>query len=189
MENDYQEVKEFLIARSFELSASELHGSLSGLLCAGMGEDEVDDWLPVIFSERYIRLDEYSGIREEVCNLLGELRNKFEEDGFGFQILLPADNEPIADRLYNITRWCQCYLDTLLQFYDLNEPVSEECSEILEDLQQIADADCEDIDEDDMEDEFALVTIEEHLRVGVQLLYEHLSPGNQNFSNPFEGET
>ena len=65
---------------------------------------------------------------------------------------------------------------TLIEYGETEvDELSEDCSEFVLDLQQIADLE---IDEDEPEDELdiAYLTIEEHLRVGAQLIYEYINP-------------
>ena len=172
----HQDIKEYLTAHSFEMSPSELHGMLSGLVCTGLGEDHVDDWLPVVFCERHLEVWEYSGIQYEMCNLLQQTRTLLEDDGFGFQLVLPDDSESVTTRLEALTTWCSSYLDTLSMFEGLAESLPEDCIEVLEDMQSIIEVNCDDVSDDSSEDYLALMTIEEHLRVGVQLLFEQLNP-------------
>lgn len=176
----HQDIKEYLTAHSFEMSPSELHGMLSGLVCTGFGEDHVDDWLPVVFCERHLEVWEYSGIQHEICNLLQQTRTLLEDDGFGFQLVLPDDTESVATRLEALTTWCSSYLDTLSMFESLSESLPDDCVEVLEDMQSIIEVNCDDVSDDSSEDYLALMTIEEHLRVGVQLLFEQLNPLNHN---------
>ena len=179
----FDEVEKALKLHSWSIDAAEFHGMLSGLICAGVEDDDIDNWLPVLIGERYLTEEEYKPIEFDVLDAYFEVRSNLDTDGFEFQVLLPDESQSLERRVRSMSSWCKGFLLTLIEYGETEvDELSEDCSEFVLDLQQIADLE---IDEDEPEDELdiAYLTIEEHLRVGVQLIYEYINP----YRNP-DGE-
>ena len=172
----FDEVEKALKLHSWPIDAAKFHGMLSGLICAGIEEDDIDNWLPVLIGERYLTEEEYKPIEFYVLEAYFEVRSNLDADGFEFQILLPDVSQSLERRVRSMSSWCKGFLLTLIEYGETEvNDLSEDCSEFVFDLQQIVDLE---IDEEESEDEqeISYLTIEEHLRVGVQLIYEYINP-------------
>ena len=95
-----------------------------------------------------------------------------------FQPLLPGDDASIGDRTSALGEWCQGFL------YGLGTGVGGcrrlrvlqgEAAEVVRDMTEITHVDV-DPDDDPESNEAAYAELVEFVRVGVQLLYEHLQP-------------
>lgn len=182
---NYDDIQESLNSLSFNVDASYVHGQLTSMICSGVEEAEVDDWLPSILNERYIKDAEYDAVAEQYMSFYRAIHDDLRDDGFNFRIIMSGDDEPLSERVACVNRWCGGFLDGLELFSDGAAPAlhSDECAEIIEDIGSLAVVE---LDEDDSEDEqeFAFVTLQEHLRVVVQLLFEIWSaPGREEFQH------
>ena len=169
---NYHEVQDYLESLSIKLEASRFHGHLTGLICVGCDEDSIDDWLPMILVERFLPQNEYLPLAEQVAGYHREIRGEFEEDGFNFTALLPTDDEPLEARVRHINRWCLGFLRGIevggFAFFD---ELHDQCAEIIDDIRKIAVVEL-DSDEPLEDQEFAFMTLSEHLRTAVQLFFE-----------------
>ena len=148
-----------------ELSAAEIHGTLTGLVCTGHSDRNIDQWqdLLVAKSEGPLLLDAMRG-------LMALTERSLESPDFNFQpIFCSATSLP--ERTYALGDWCRGF--TLGIGWDDTTTVTsfdEDASEALSDIAHIALAETG-TDSPETE-ERALVELEEYLRVSVQLIYE-----------------
>ncbi|MFZ5723632.1 MAG: UPF0149 family protein [Pseudomonadota bacterium] len=87
--------------------ASSVHGLLSGLACGGHGlpeaklrallADELDADLDDVTFRELRRLDEIT-------------RRQLADDELGFELLLPEDDRPLAERVAGMAEWCEGFL-------------------------------------------------------------------------------
>ena len=172
----YSEVEQTLKLYESDVDPAYFHGMLSGLICAGVEEDEIDDWLPILFSDRFMKQSDYERFAEDVLMAFQSLREELDQDGFGFEILLPDDENSLDYRVGKMGSWCRGYLVAFLDYAETAiENLPDDCAEFIDDVEQIVGIEIDDDEPDDILDE-SFVLLEEHLRVGVQLVYEHLNP-------------
>lgn len=149
---------------------------IAGLICAGVGEEDIDNWLPVLcFEDRYVSEDEYRMFEQEIRGYYREVLTQLDEFGVDFDILLPEEGHSSTDRIVAMTSWCVGYLKALIDYGEIPfEQLSEDCVEFLDDVRQISELDPEqDPTEEEMESSFMI--LHEHLRIGVQLIDEQLN--------------
>ena len=172
----FTEVEEVLVRHRTQVTASEFHGMLSGLICAGVGEDDIENWLPILcFENQYLSDDEYKPFEDNVRSAYLEILKGLESFGVGFNLLLPEDADSLTTRVGAMTTWCRGYLKAMIGYCEISiEQLPEDCIEFLDDVQQISELEHEQ-DPDDEELEASFMTLGEHLRVGVQLVYEQMN--------------
>lgn len=176
MNLEFQEVEYFLDLHKWSIGAAEFHGLISGLICAGAQDDDIDNWLPVLLDNGYLKNEEYRPIKRDVRSAFLTVRSLLNDDGFEYQILLPDDSHPIESRLDALNLWCRGFLMTLKEYGEVDaDQLSVDCCEFVEDVQSISDAQIE-VDDTQDDSEENLFAIQEYLRVGVQLVYEDLNP-------------
>ncbi len=172
----YQEIEQTLKQYELEMDAAYFHGMLSGLVCAGIEESDIDDWLPTLISKRFLAQTDYENFSDRVLTAFHVVRDKLNHDGFDYEILLPDYECPLGHRVDSMGSWCRGYLVALLDYAETAvEDLSDDCVEFVEDVEQMVNLEIDDDESADSLDE-SYVLLEEHLRVGVQLLYEHLNP-------------
>ena len=88
---------------------------------------------------------------------------------FGFDLLLPPDERPVADRGPALIDWCRGFLGGFGVVPAPSQPLSDEAEEALQDLAKIAGSD---LDYSESEaDEEALSDVREYIRIATVLLY------------------
>lgn len=152
------------------ISASDLHGSLTGYLCAGVRAD-TQDWLAVLELET----DAGSDLSDvTLCQLREQCAAWLADPQLRFEPLLPTPESPVAVRAEALVEWCRGFLGGLGLTGMLSQTgISDDAQEILHDFAAIAASRFEYADNE--EDENALTEVIEFIRVGVLLLHTELS--------------
>jgi uncharacterized protein len=146
------------------MEAAELHGALCGWLAGG--GTQAPDWLAKITAD--------DGVAPVAAgSVLDRLRqtsaNQLDDRSFGFELLLPGGETPLAQRSGALFDWCRGFLGGFGLAAGRDAPLSDEGNEALVDIARLAAASPQDEGDDD--DEEALVEIEEFVRVAVLLLH------------------
>ena len=162
------------LARALEsmrlgMGASDLHGSLTGYLCAG-GSAGVEDWPAAL----EIEPDPNTALRHEALRqLYRDCRAQLDDPELGFEPLLPAPEVPVERRADALVEWCRGFLGGVgLSGSASRQMLSADANEVLADFGRIAASRFD--YEDDEEDETALSEVLEFVRVGVLLLQTEL---------------
>lgn len=148
------------------VSASDLHGSLTGFLCAG-GTTSANAWPDALALEV-----DAGAIADEAFPLLfRHCREQLDDSELGFAPLLPGDETAIAERAEALVEWCRGFLGGLglAGAPGSQGRLSAEADEIVQDFGTIAASRFDYAGEE--EDETALNEVLEFVRVGVLLLH------------------
>lgn len=167
----FDDLQRALVQSRALTDAAEAHGTLVGSLCAT--RCTLSDWLAEILPDG--RAD---GLAAEGLRAVFEsTADALVQGALGFQPLLPADDAPIGDRTSALGEWCQGFLYGLGAGVALPDPATlqGEAGEVLRDMTEITHVDVDPAD-DAESNEAAYAELVEFVRVGVQLLYEHLQP-------------
>ena len=164
-----------LAVSGMDMHASELHGMLVGYLCAAKGATDEQraalyrNWLGASPSGELTKMLE--GTSEQSIEALGEYAD------FDFRLLMPADEEPIRDRVKAVGLWCSGFLSGYGEAgrHDhLEGDGAANVKEALQDLARIA-AMTEEVPEGE-ENEADLLEIEEFVRVSTLLIFAESQP-------------
>jgi uncharacterized protein YgfB (UPF0149 family) len=185
------------------MGASDLHGSLTGYLCAG-GTAGADDWPaaleiepdPITADPKVESIKpgsitsgsigpgstkpDPSGTHsatklkhEALRQLYRDCRAQLDDPDLGFEPLLPALDAPLETRADALVEWCRGFLGGVGLSGAPARFLSGDASEVLADIGRIA---ASRFDYDDAEeDENALSEVLEFVRVGVLLLHTELT--------------
>ncbi len=159
-----------------EITPSEVHGTLCGLLCANDNAG-VDVWRQALWPNQPGG-DLLAAEAREIFQQTHDItRRQLSDPTCEFQMLLPDDNDGLEARVNALGDWCQGYLIGLsLGGVTDFAPLPEDAREITKDLLEIARAGTSYELEGSEEDENAYVELVEYLRVGVLLVNEELQP-------------
>ena len=118
------------------------------------------------------------GAQRTVMDLIDELMAgtwRALDAGIEFNLLLPDDDEAVAERAAAVADWARGFILALLHGEQaaVLAALQDEGGEFVQDLMKISEARAGGEGE---EDERALVEIEEYIRVGVQLVFEEMQP-------------
>lgn len=157
-------------ALALAVNAPELHGSLCGWLAGGGGAGP--DWLARVMVDDALPAP-------AADSTLDRLRQasvaQLEDGGFGFALLVPDQEAPLAARSGALFDWCRGFVGAFGLAAGADPPLSEEGREALADLARLAAATAQ--EDGDEEDEDALIEIEEFVRVAALLLHGDCAMG------------
>jgi len=161
-----------LLAQAHAVSdAAEAHGTLVGALCAA-SPYTFEDWLAEILPDG--RGSE--GVADTLRPVFDATAEALQGQQMEFQLLIPDDEDHIADRVTALGEWCHGFLYGLGtgQLRDV-ESAGGEVGEVLRDFTEITHVTLEG-DEGSESSEADYAELVEFVRVGVQLVYEQLEP-------------
>ncbi|VAW68645.1 FIG001590: Putative conserved exported protein precursor [hydrothermal vent metagenome] len=174
---DYISLTEALARADADLVASESHGVLCGMSCV-VRKTELGDWLGQVFEES----DMNNLLIKEASQLLVGLYNdtllQLSHSDVDFQLLLPDDEDSLAQRVEALAAWCQGFTYGLAAGgLKKNQKLPEDTAELIKDMVEIARAG-HDLGEDSESDEDAYMQLYEYVRMGVLLINEELQPAH-----------
>jgi yecA family protein len=169
----YDELEERLGSAAAESGAAEAHGLLCGIICAG-GKASPDIWLNHLLGEGNTLSSAAQFCSELLEDQRAEILRQFNDDSFGFKLLLPGDETPLLQRTQALSRWCAGYLYGLaLGGVKDDTTFPGDTGEAIKDFYEISNADFI-ADPSDDENETAYMEIMEYVRMSVLLIYEEL---------------
>jgi uncharacterized protein YgfB (UPF0149 family) len=170
----HAELSRALVALQAGISASELHGSLTGFLAAG-GMSREGAWLHDLALDQVHDAIGGSADRLLFDRLFAASSAELQDPSLSFDLLLPDDEASIEERAVALVEWCRGFLGGLgVSGADLGEGLGGDAGEVLKDISRIAATrfDAGDTAEDDEE---AYAEVVEYVRVGVMLLHSQLA--------------
>jgi uncharacterized protein YgfB (UPF0149 family) len=161
---DHATLARALLAAGAATDPSELHGSLCGYI-AGGGRADASDWLQRL----HIEAEAAAAADTVLDSLRTATLAQFRAEDFGFEVLLPEDDAPLAERADALVGWCRGFLGGFGLAGTPQGAMSADAAEALEDIGRIA---ASDLSYDGSEsDEDALAEIVEFVRVIPLLLH------------------
>ncbi|MEM1114093.1 MAG: UPF0149 family protein [Pseudomonadota bacterium] len=152
-----------------ELSPSQVHGCLTGLLAAGAAPGAESALASVT---RVLDADLFGELAGQVMDLYRIIANQLEDEDFDFYPLLPDDEVEIATRTTAMAGWCQSFLAGFAERSGGRGGLPEDSGEVLGDFAAIAEAVVDDDDsEDDNELEASYLELVEYLRFAALNVY------------------
>ena len=177
---DFASMQAILTSDGIECHASELHGVLTGLVCAGF-EFEDQGYLAMLH-DLFNDGDGFpTAVKKAFKQMYSELWNSILDDSYSFTLLLPDDDDSMAERGHALSVWVQGFnLGFGLQQKD-SPVVSEDVKEVLTDFVEIANL--SDEMEEDEDTEQAYFEISEYVRISALLCFTELAtPPNRESS-------
>ncbi len=174
---DYNSLTDALAKAEAELVASESHGSLCGMLCAA-GKIELQDWLNQVFEEFDVNNMLVKEASQLLVGLYNDTQTQLNDSDADFHLLLPDENESLAQRAEALAFWCQGYTYGLAAGgLKKDQKLPQDTAELIKDMVEIARAGHSPGDDNDA-DEDAYMHIYEYVRMGVLLINEELQPSH-----------
>lgn len=171
----YPEIQDWLQQGHSDMQADEAHGLLCGLLMGHDGDVE-SRWLNELFSDGQMPADDPS--QDLMQSVFEQTRAQFNDESFGFFLMLPDEDWPLAERTEALGRWCQGLL-LGLGYSGLSDDsdMPDEVREVIGDIAHIAGV-APDLEDPGRDDEADFVEVAEYIRMATLLLAEHLrGPG------------
>lgn len=164
---NYIQCAKTLSSDNLAVSAAELHGLITGVLCAGI--DDKTDRLVLLYdytSQGDIWPNNSKALAETLFN---QTSSELNSELLDFTLLLPEDDAILADQAVALADWVSGFLAGFGIAGSTQSP-SKESKEILEDLAQIAQLGIEE-DVEELDQLPLLFEIREHVRICVLSLY------------------
>jgi yecA family protein len=171
---NHNELEQKLRAAAAEGGASEAQGLLAGIICAG-GKSDPALWLTHLLGENTLSAAA-NEVSEQLTGLHADILRQFNDDAFGFNLILPNDDTPLSVRTEALSQWCGGFLYGLaLGGIREDAEMPANISEVMKDFYEISHARFAYETTDDA-DETAYMEIVEYVRMSVLLLHEELQP-------------
>jgi yecA family protein len=168
---DFASVQATLTAESITAHAAELHGVLTGLVCAGF-TFESEDYLAMINDLFNNGEGLPREVKSTVKSMFAQVWHDIIDDSYSFQLMLPDDDDSIVERGHALSVWVQGFnLGFGLQQKD-KAVYSEDVKEVLIDFVEIANL--SDEMEEDEDTEQAYFEIAEYVRISALLCFTEL---------------
>ncbi|HTU67036.1 MAG TPA: UPF0149 family protein [Steroidobacteraceae bacterium] len=169
----YDEFEHVLHAARALPEPAEAHGNLAGALCSSRDYGLIE-WLREILPDD--SPDEEALQSPVLQNVYNHMVRTLVGNDSDFELLLPDDDAPLADRAEALSLWCQGFLYGLGSGTTADPgQVSVEAREIISDFTDITHVGLE-AGDDNEENEIAFAEVVEFVRVGAQLLFVELAP-------------
>jgi len=168
---DFVSAQAVITTENIKAHASELHGVLSGLICAGFSFE--DQTYLAMLNDLFNNGEGFPvNVKATVKQMFSELWSDILDDSYTFQLMLPDDDDSLVERGHALGAWVQGFnLGFGLQQKD--SPVtSAEVKEVLTDFAEIANI-SDDMEEDE-DSEQAYFEISEYVRISALLCFSEL---------------
>lgn len=164
----YQSLTVALNQQSVALTAAEMHGLISGLLCGGNRDAT---WQTLVFELTNEGIAFPQALSLPLQQLHEITKETLEDDEFMFQLLMPeGDTVSVFDRADALAGWVNHFLLGLGMMQPKLAKVKDEVGEAIDDLRNIAQLGYDD-DEDQEELEQSLEEVVEYVRVAALLCH------------------
>ncbi|HEY6130684.1 MAG TPA: UPF0149 family protein [Halioglobus sp.] len=166
---DFNEFADYLLDQGVLASPSQLHGCLSGLLCAG-APVQPEYGLDALIQA--LDLELHGELASRIMQLYVTTDAALREEDFTFYPLLPDDDEDITLQTAALASWCDGFLTGFAYRIPEEEKtgnVPRETGEVLQDIAAMAQAGIDDESEEDAEESF--IELVEYLRVAVANIF------------------
>ncbi|HLF67253.1 MAG TPA: UPF0149 family protein [Gammaproteobacteria bacterium] len=159
------------------INPSLLHGIWCGLIVGGQYCDP-QDWLEIAVDESHT----WKALDTQVQILLLQLAEQsvfmMAQSDFGFNLLLPADEEPLAERAYALSEWCIGFVEGIQNQQDQQTLLTGDGAQALADLTKISEMDFD--PEESEDEETSYMELVEFIRVAVMLIHQNLLEGHHS---------
>jgi len=180
---DLDKITAAISALELGVDATELHGGLCGLLCT-QGAGAVTAWIRGSSADHRARSAEAAAAADQLYEAEAETWRELNDPNLVWYPLLPDEQAELSERVAGLALWCQGFVTGLglgaysteaAAFEDDPDGSRTQIAEILDDFVEISRAGlgADEIAAAD-KTEFDLAALIEYVRVGVQLVFEHL---------------
>ncbi|QCR35101.1 YecA family protein [Nissabacter sp. SGAir0207] len=163
----YDTINQALRQQAVALTAAEMHGLISGLLCGGNHDAS---WQTLVHDLTNEGIAFPQALSAPLQALHQATRESLEDDGFQFRMLMPDDDASVFDRADALAGWVNHFLLGLGMVQPKLNQVKDEVGEAIDDLRNIAQLGYDE-DEDQEELEQSLEEVVEYVRVAAILCH------------------
>ena len=162
MAADFSMTAELLAAHRISTSVSEIHGVLSGQICADSAAFDLGLSIKIL----EIPEDTKQVITKLLKMLAEDILSQLETENYAFELLLPDADEEFSQRLIALSQWCNGFNAGFAGAWVRDDSAMEtDTREVLSDFSRIAEVDEEDEEASESDDEVNFMEIEEYVRM------------------------
>ncbi|MFA6302748.1 MAG: UPF0149 family protein [Legionella sp.] len=167
----HDEFVESIAVLTLHISASELHGTMCGYLCA-VAYDQGEAYLRALLNNKKDKASRNALV--SLFSVYSVSQQQITNFDFAFEMMLPDENSSLFDRAEAFTGWCEGFVQGLnLSGVDADQFYEEDAQEALLHISEFSQLDCESLDIGE-EDEKAFMEICEYTRMAVLRLHGDL---------------
>lgn len=191
---DFDEVCDLFIRLQATTPPAELHGLLTGQLCAGQQMTR-DVWLRVAKEFMDAQAEPDAEDSDLLMSVYYTTITQLVDDDWGFYPLLPDDTSELTVRIQALGEWCQGFLvgfalvdqkQTGSKTAGQKTPYSDLVSDALSDLAAIAQVGEPEDDSDESENDF--MHLEEYVKLAVLNVFVECGPKLEPAQEPMAAE-
>ena len=149
-------------------NVAEIHGIATGMLCSD-NETTAVQWLETSLTDRQLLTDQETSLLKSIFE---QTQRLLADDSFRFDLLLPDDEESLAQRLEALRNWSLGFLLGIGYSSQSTEQWSTDSQEVLKDIIEISK--CESDIEDNEQSETDYMEVCEYLRAVIFTLKDNL---------------
>lgn len=179
----YHDLQKALQRLGSDTDPSELHGTLSGLLCASNNVD-LQTWLNSLFPQQEAGNLLVQDLKDYLAELYQHTQSQLNDPECGFELLLPDEDSEEQEQILALGEWCQGFAIGLnLGGVEDFRSLPGDAAEAVGDLLEIARAGTSYFLSGGEEDELARTELLEYVRIAVLLVNEELHPNKRGVVN------
>ena len=169
----YTQIETALVHADIEISVSEVHGTVVGAIANHLMSGVTPDLLKLIEPQADADDARFAQLSEALYDVYRETSEQLFQGEQGFELILPEEDELLELRVEGTATWARGYVLGLLYNDRFNvDQLPDTAPEIVHDLIQIAEAAAG--ADSEKEEDWALAELQEYIKVGVQLVFEHI---------------
>ncbi|MDO3388569.1 UPF0149 family protein [Gilvimarinus sp. SDUM040013] len=154
-------------------SPAELQGMLCGRLC-GVALNEAD-WLRLVSDFMALTEEPDQATTSALLEFLTQTRSQLAGEGFSFVLLLPDDEQGMAERVEALSQWCHGFLSGFgASGAAGQDELAREIADTLEDFSAIVQVAADDNDAASTEADF--IEVAEYVRMSALTIFQHYHP-------------
>tara|TARA_B110000305_G_scaffold178733_1_gene197984 strand:- start:143 stop:718 length:576 start_codon:yes stop_codon:yes gene_type:complete len=162
MAADFSMTAELLAAHRIPTSVSEIHGVLSGQICADSAAFDLGLSIKIL----EIPEDTKEVITKLLKMLAEDILSQLETENYAFELLLPDADEEFSQRLIALSHWCDGFNAGFAGAWVRDDSAMEtDTREVLSDFSRIAEVDEENEEASESDNEINFMEIEEYVRM------------------------
>lgn len=168
---DFATVQATFTAQSAEFHAAEVHGMLTGLICAGFSFENSN--YTTLIEDMFNNGESLSPeVRINIKLMFSQVWQSILDDSYSFALLLPDDDESIVERSHALGVWVQGFNLGFGLEQQKTASLSDDVKEVLQDFAEIANLISE--TEENEEVEQAYFEVSEYVRISALLCFTEL---------------
>jgi hypothetical protein len=173
---DFSTAQAEITAQSVIANAAEIHGVLTGLVSGGLAFENTE--YLVIINDLFNNGEGLpASVKSTIKQMYSDIWQNLQDDNYGFQLLLPDDDESLSERTAATSAWVQGFnLGLGLQMKNTgniaSSSLSSDVQEVLKDFAEIANL-SQEVDEDEASEQ-AYFEIVEYVRLSALMCFSEL---------------